>query len=101
MAARVLFPETGFTTEDAVAYYRAMTRVILPHLRNRPLSFKRYPGTIRLESFWEKDAPSLTPKWVTKVPGPRRSDELSFQSGQSCDTHVALVEAPRGAKRTL
>src|SRR6185295_6474417 len=64
---------------DAVAYYRAMSRFILPHLRNRPLSFKRYPGTIRLESFWEKDAPSFTPKWVTTVPVPRRSDESDIR----------------------
>jgi bifunctional non-homologous end joining protein LigD len=70
---RVLFPATGFTTADAVAYYRAIAKYLLPHLRDVPLSFKRYPGTIEGESFWEKDAPSFTPKFVKTYAVPRRS----------------------------
>ena len=70
---RVLFPETGFTKDDAIAYYRKIAPVLLPHLRNVPVSFKRYPDTIRGESFWEKDAPSFTPKWVKTVAVPRRN----------------------------
>jgi bifunctional non-homologous end joining protein LigD len=57
---------------DAIAYYEAVSRFILPHLRNRPLSFQRYPGEIPGESFWEKDAPAFTPKWVKTFPVPRR-----------------------------
>ena len=72
---RVLFPEDGFTKRDAVAYYRAIAKFLLPHLRNRPLSFKRYPDTVNNESFWEKDAPSFTPGWVKRVDVPRRSGE--------------------------
>jgi len=70
---RLLFPATGFTTDDAVAYYRAVAKYLLPHLRNVPLSFKRYPDTIEGESFWEKDAPSYTPKFVKTYAVPRRS----------------------------
>ena len=40
-------------------YYRRVAKVLLPHLKNVPLSFKRYPDTIDGESFWEKDAPSI------------------------------------------
>ena len=58
---RVMYPESGFTKRDAIDYYKRVAKFILPHLRNRPLSFKRYPGTMRGESFWEKDAPSFTP----------------------------------------
>src|SRR5947207_15539978 len=72
---RVLFPATGFTRDDAVAYYRRIARWMLPHLKNVPVSFKRYPDTIRGESFWEKDAPSFTPKWVKRFAVPRKSDE--------------------------
>jgi bifunctional non-homologous end joining protein LigD len=57
---------------DVVAYYRAIAKTILPHLRNRPLSFKRYPDDIGGEFFWEKDAPSFTPAWVKRFPVPRR-----------------------------
>src|SRR3954452_8702408 len=70
---RILFPSTGFTTLDAAKYYRAIAKVLLPHLRDVPLSFKRYPDTIEGESFWEKDAPSFTPKFVQTFCVPRRS----------------------------
>ena len=46
--------------------------MILPHLRNRPLSFKRFPDEIPGEFYWEKDAPSFTPSWVKRFPVPRR-----------------------------
>lgn len=72
MAERVLFPESGFTLADADAYYRSVSRVLLPHLKGRPLSFKRYPDTVDGDSFWEKDAPSFTPEWVRRAPVPRR-----------------------------
>jgi bifunctional non-homologous end joining protein LigD len=57
---------------DAIAYYKAVSRFILPHLRNRPLSFQRYVDAIPGEFFWEKDAPSFTPQWVKTFPVPRR-----------------------------
>jgi bifunctional non-homologous end joining protein LigD len=76
---RVLFPETGFTRNDAVEYYREVSRYLLPHLKNRPISFKRYPDTIRGESFWEKDAPSFTPAWVKRVAVARRTRESDIE----------------------
>lgn len=57
---------------DAAAWYRAISKTILPHLRNRPVSFKRYIDDIGGEFFWEKDAPSFTPSWVKRFPVPRR-----------------------------
>lgn len=80
---RVLFPESGFTKNEAAAYYQTIAPVLLPHLKNVPVSFKRYPDTIRGESFWEKDAPSFTPKWVKTVAVPRRGGES--------DIHYILI----------
>lgn len=76
---RVLFPESGFTLHQAVDYYRRIAKKLLPHLRNRPLSFKRYPDTVDGESFWEKDAPSFTPDWVKRFPVPRKSDGTTIE----------------------
>jgi bifunctional non-homologous end joining protein LigD len=76
---RVLFPESGFSKGDVFEYYRAAAPFLLPHLRNRPLSFKRYPDTIHNESFWEKDAPSFTPAWVRRVPVARRGGEAPIE----------------------
>lgn len=80
---RILFPGTGFTKNDAIAYYEAIAPVLLPHLKNVPVSFKRYPDTIGGESFWEKDAPSFTPKWVKRFAVPRR--------GGDSDIHYILI----------
>ena len=66
-------------SRDFVAdYYRRISKVLLPHLRKRPLSFQRYPSGAPGESYWEKDAPSFTPDWVSRFPVPRRSGESSI-----------------------
>jgi bifunctional non-homologous end joining protein LigD len=62
----------ALTRNAAVAYYKAIAQFILPHLRNRPVSFKRWVDEIGGEFFWEKDAPSFTPEWVKRFPVPRR-----------------------------
>src|SRR5205085_5977555 len=75
---RVLFPGSGFTKDDAVDYYKRVARWLLPHLKNRPVSFKRFPDTIRGESFWEKDAPSFAPQSIERFAVPRKSDETEI-----------------------
>jgi len=77
---RVLFSATGFTKRDALAYYKRAASVLLPHLKNVPVSFKRYPDTVDAESFWEKDAPAFTPKWVKTFSVPRRAggDDIHY-----------------------
>ena len=75
---RVLFPESRFTKDDLIGFYDEIAPVLLPHLKNVPVSFKRYPDTIRGESFWEKDAPSFTPDWVKTIDVPRRNHESAI-----------------------
>jgi len=72
---RVLFPKSGFTKNDAVDYYDRVAKWLLPQLKNVPVSLKRYPDSVRGESFWEKDAPSSTPDWVRTVAVPRRGGQ--------------------------
>ena len=71
---RVLFPGANFTTKDLVRTYEALAPVLLPHLAGRPLSLKRYPDDVDGEAFWEKDAPGFTPKWVRRMPVPRKRE---------------------------
>lgn len=75
---RVLFPKSGFTKDDAIDYYERVAKWLLPHLKNVPVSLKRYPDTVRGESFWEKDSPSFTPDWIRTVAVPRRSGESNI-----------------------
>jgi bifunctional non-homologous end joining protein LigD len=76
---RMLFPKAGFTKDDAVDYYERVAKWLLPHLKNVPVSLKRYPDTVRGESFWEKDAPSFTPDWVRTVAVPRRGGDSDIR----------------------
>lgn len=71
---RMLFPRANFTTKDLVRTYEALAPVMLPHLAGRPLSLKRFPDDVEGEAFWEKDAPSFTPKWIERMPVPREHE---------------------------
>lgn len=61
---RVLYPETGFSKGDLIDYYEAVAPVLLPHLRDRPLTMRRFPGGVDGPSFWEKRCPEHRPDWV-------------------------------------
>jgi bifunctional non-homologous end joining protein LigD len=62
---RVLYPETGFTKGDLIDYYAAIAPALLPHLRDRPLTMRRFPGGVDGPSFYEKRCPAHRPDWVT------------------------------------
>ncbi len=61
---KVLFPATGFTKGDMIHYYAAIADAMLPHVRNRPMTLKRYPNGVEGQFFFEKHAPRHTPDWV-------------------------------------
>jgi len=69
---KLLYPGTRFTKAKVIDYYIKASKYILPHLKNRPITLKRFPEGIFGEAFYEKDAPAFTPKWVKTVPVPRR-----------------------------
>jgi bifunctional non-homologous end joining protein LigD len=69
---KVFWPEEGITKGDLLAYYRAVAPVLLPHLRNRPFTMKRYPDGIEGGHFFQKDAPKHMPEWI-----PTREFEVS------------------------
>jgi bifunctional non-homologous end joining protein LigD len=60
----VFWPEDGYTKGDLLEYYRAIAPWLRPYLRNRPLVMTRYPDGIGGKSFFQKDAPGFTPKWI-------------------------------------
>jgi bifunctional non-homologous end joining protein LigD len=61
---KVLYPKVGFTKGQVIDYYIRIAPVLLPHLRDRPLTMKRYPNGVEGEFFYEKNCPSHRPKWV-------------------------------------
>jgi bifunctional non-homologous end joining protein LigD len=61
---KVFFPDDGITKGDLLAYYRAVAPVLLPHVKNRPFTMKRYPDGIEGGHFFQKDAPVHMPEWI-------------------------------------
>jgi bifunctional non-homologous end joining protein LigD len=58
------WPEDGITKGDLLAYYRAVAPVLVPHLKNRPFTMKRYPDGWQGNHFFQKDAPKHMPEWI-------------------------------------
>ncbi len=65
---KVLYPEAGFTKGQVIDFYTRVSPVLLPHLRERPLTLKRYPNGVDGQFFYEKNCPSHRPPWVATVP---------------------------------
>ncbi|HZO98252.1 MAG TPA: non-homologous end-joining DNA ligase [Gaiellaceae bacterium] len=63
-ADRVLFPEDGITKGELFAYYRSVAPVLVPHLRNRPFTMKRWREGLAGPSFFQKQAPKGMPSWI-------------------------------------
>jgi bifunctional non-homologous end joining protein LigD len=69
---KVLYPRAGFTKGQVIDYYTRIAPVLLPHLRCRPLTLKRYPNGVEGPYFYEKQCPSHRPEWVRTVDVPTR-----------------------------
>jgi bifunctional non-homologous end joining protein LigD len=61
---KVLYPAVGFTKGHVIDYYTRIAPALLPHLRGRALTLKRYPNGVDAPYFYEKQCPSHRPDWV-------------------------------------
>jgi bifunctional non-homologous end joining protein LigD len=64
---KVLYPRAGFTKGDLIRFYMGIAPVLLPQLRDHPLTLKRYPDGVEGEFFYEKQSPRHRPDWVETV----------------------------------
>ncbi|MGW6567975.1 non-homologous end-joining DNA ligase [Streptomyces sp. NPDC054975] len=76
---KVLHPATGTTKGELLHYYATVGAAILPHLRDRPVSFLRYPDGPEGQLFFTKNPPPGTPAWVKTTPVPRSDDPRARQ----------------------
>jgi len=84
---KVLFPRAGFTKGELIAYYARIAPAVLPHLRDRPLTLKRYPNGVEDQYFYEKQSPSHRPEWVETV----RIGDVNYTLAQDRATLVWLA----------
>ena len=89
---KLLFPGDGVTKRDLADYYAAIGDTIVPHLRNRPFTLKRYPYGIRGQPYFAKQAPKGKPPWV-----PTRQFRTWPREGGSRLVDFALVNEPAAA----
>ena len=87
-ADRVLFADDGVTKGDLFDYYGRIAPAILPHLKNRPFTLKRYPHGIDAESYFQKQAPRGVPGWI-----PTRQFTTHPREGGSRLVDFALVNS--------
>src|SRR6202051_456058 len=66
---KIFYPKAGFTKGDVIDYYVRISEFLLPHLKQRPITLKRYPDGVEGFFFYEKKCPDHRPKWIktTKV----------------------------------
>jgi bifunctional non-homologous end joining protein LigD len=104
---KVMFPDAGITKGELAGYYEAVAPVILPHLRDRPVTMERYPSGIGVAGFIHKDVSRGFPEWLQRVEVPKKGGtvhhplandarSLLWLANQNCITpHVWTSRAPR------
>lgn len=111
-ADRVIFPDDGITKGQVVEYYRTVAPVMVPHLRDRPLTLQRFPRGIAAQGFIQQDiADSGAPDWLDRVEVPKesggtvlhavanRADALAWLANQNCLTPHAWLARTRQLDR--
>lgn len=61
---KVLFPEDKLTKRDLIRFYCGIAPLLLPYLKDRPLSMNPHPDGIHGKSYWVKDKPGYAPNWI-------------------------------------
>ncbi len=81
---KVFYPKTGMTKGEVIEYYRRVSCWLLPHLRGRPITLKRYPNGVEGAYFYEKRCPPHRPEWVKTAP--------VWSDGHGRDINFCLVD---------
>lgn len=87
---KIWYPKDGYTKRDLLNYYDAVAGLILPYLKDRPLSLKRYPNGIHEEFFFQKNTPETYPDWLRTEPiySEHRGAPIRFVV---CDNRATLL----------
>src|SRR5207302_224951 len=83
---KTLYPADGITKRDVVDYYREVAEVMLPHLRGRPLTLRRFPDGIDKDGFFQKEASDHFPDWLPIAEVPQRERPANMHHAMCSDT---------------
>lgn len=90
---KILYPAVGFSKAQLIDYYIRIAPVLLPHLKNRPLTLKRYPEGVEGLFFYEKQCPEHRPGWLktTKTPRTGKSEWIDYCVVESLSSLVWIA----------
>jgi bifunctional non-homologous end joining protein LigD len=86
---KVLYPLTGTTKADVLEHYRTVAAVMLPHLKDRPVTLVRWPDGVDKQSFFEKDVSRHAPSWI-------RTERVGTPGGRSESADFPLIDSVEG-----
>src|SRR5207245_7047292 len=69
---KIFFPKAKITKGDVIDYFWRVAKVMLPHVRGRPLAMRRHPDGIEGEGFLQKEAAAYFPSWIKRITTPRK-----------------------------
>ncbi|MEN5232449.1 DNA ligase D [Sphingobacterium faecium] len=87
---KVLWPKDGYTKGDLINYYDEISRYILPHIKNRPISLNRFPNGIDKQSFYQKDMTDKVPDFIETYPYKAEGDNEQ-KNYMLCQDKAALL----------
>jgi bifunctional non-homologous end joining protein LigD len=85
---KLFYPKDNYVKRDLLNYYDAVAPLILPYLKDRPLSLRRYPDGIEGEAFFQKQVAPSFPKWLRMEEAP---DGIRYVIGEDRATLLFLV----------
>jgi bifunctional non-homologous end joining protein LigD len=75
---KVLFPDDGITKGEVAAYYDAIAPLMLPHLKNRPITMERFPSGIGAKGFLQKSVVKGFPEWLKRAELPKKDGTVFY-----------------------
>jgi bifunctional non-homologous end joining protein LigD len=77
---KVMFPESGITKGDLLTFYLQIAPVLIPQLRDRPITVERLPDGVRegAPRFWQKNTPDYYPAWISRVNFPHEGKPVHY-----------------------
>lgn len=98
---KVLFPDSGITKGDLIDYYSKVADVMLPHLKDRPLTLQRFPDGIDAEGFFQQEVSDYFPDWIDTRKTPRADSKGEAVEHMLCNNQATLVYLANQAVITL
>ncbi len=87
---KVFFPNISYTKKDLITYYQKISHVMLPHIKDRPITMHRFPNGIQKQGFYQKEAPNYFPHWIQRVEVPVEQENITQQQ-ITCQDEATLV----------